>query len=604
MEDIGGVMEAHICPRREHNSYAPTRPNVLHCFGVDFLSNKEVLEIFADWQPQQVEWLDDSSCNLVFEAEDSVQKAKQELALPGQSDEVWLKTKPISLGKKDAKKGKARRGGLKELCLQLRVATEADRKDPGHSGHTDSVYYAHVKEQQALEKQATELRRMKKRQRQMTPRRKELAPQSAEIATGQGSSVSSMPCSSEVQAAESSPQAKATTEGAPSFLSARLESYNLLDPLLFMKASSVNTASSAQTAPGAGEKPTQADNIALKKDDDLKAALKRAEAEYAAVLHAVAPAHSTAGAGTVTPGRPQRTTAGRRGREGTPGAGRGREQTPGRGPGQSQRGKKRRPVEQEPRPVNEAAPPNRKAELLPPVESFLKKHGVRCRRYTLQRSFRSIKYAQQEAAKAKAIAKKEGKPVASKASEKIKAAEIPAWDQYLQANSSFVSQGNFMQTVAWQVEGRRVLSVVPHEKMTDVEKVAKAVQKNVSCVKLCKLADISKETGFPAFVCPPFGYPPDAEGRPPLLLVDSSVTEMKRPLLFDVGSMGVSLTVSEFLRSTRACCVENLAQPAMPNSRKIPVAESADGAAWGAPSPEPAPEPAPIINDAADAIMT
>ena len=69
---------------------------------------------------------------------------------------------------------------------------QADRKDPGHSGHTDSVYYAHVKagksamqrrsfdilgaqslqEQQAMEKQALELRRMKKRQRQMTPRRK------------------------------------------------------------------------------------------------------------------------------------------------------------------------------------------------------------------------------------------------------------------------------------------------------------------------------------------------------------------------------------------------------------------------------------------------
>ncbi|CAE7466064.1 ncbp3 [Symbiodinium natans] len=174
MED---VEEAHICPRREHNSYAPSRPNVLHCFGVDFLSNKEVLEVFAAWQPKQVEWLDDSSCNLVFEAEDSVQKAKQELAAPGQiSEEIWVKTKPISVGKqKDAKKGKARRGGLKELCFQLRVATEADRKDPGHSGHTDSVYYAHVKEQQALEKQATELRRMKKRQRQMTPRRKDAA---------------------------------------------------------------------------------------------------------------------------------------------------------------------------------------------------------------------------------------------------------------------------------------------------------------------------------------------------------------------------------------------------------------------------------------------
>ena len=90
---------------------------------------------------------------------------------------------------------------------------KADRKDPTHSGHTDSVYYAHVKarlvsdlkrllscwmllgiakghgtpglcflcmfcvsheEQQAMQKQATELRRMKKRQRQMTPRHKEL----------------------------------------------------------------------------------------------------------------------------------------------------------------------------------------------------------------------------------------------------------------------------------------------------------------------------------------------------------------------------------------------------------------------------------------------
>ena len=209
---------------------------------------------------------------------------------------------------------------------------------------------------------------------------------------------------------------------------------------------------------------------------------------------------------------------------------------------------------------------------------------------------------QQEAAKAKAIARKEGKEVASKSSEKINA-EVPAWDQYLQANSSFVSHGVFMQTVAWQVDGRRVLSVVPHPLMTDVEKVAKAVQQNVTSVKQCKLADISKETGFPAFVCPPFGYPPDAEGRPPLLLVDSSVTEMKRPLLFDVGSMGVSLTVSEFLRSTRACCVENLAKPNLgkPNPRKLPPADLPSGA----PSPEPAPEPAPIINDtASDAIMT
>ena len=216
---------------------------------------------------------------------------------------------------------------------------------------------------------------------------------------------------------------------------------------------------------------------------------------------------------------------------------------------------------------------------------------------------------QQEAAKVKAAAQKEGKAPAAKAADKIKAAEVPAWEQYLQANSAFVSHGVFMQTVAWQVEGRRVLSVVPHPQMTDVEKVAKAVQKKASAVVQCKLSDISKETGFPAFVCPPFGYPPDAEGRPPLLLIDSSVTEMKRPLLFDVGSMGISLTVSEFLRSTRACCVENLAKP---NSKKAAPADTVDTAIdcprapSGAPSPEPAPEPAPIISNdlAVDALMT
>ena len=211
---------------------------------------------------------------------------------------------------------------------------------------------------------------------------------------------------------------------------------------------------------------------------------------------------------------------------------------------------------------------------------------------------------QQEAAKAKAAAKKAGKAAAL--NDKI-ATDASPWDVYLRANSNFVSHGVFMQTVAWQVEGRRVLSVVPHPLMTDVEKVAKAVQKNVASVKKCKLTDISKETGFPAFVCPPFGYPPDAEGRPPLLLVDSSVTEMKKPLLFDVGTMGVSLNVSEFLRSTRACCVENLAQPnSKPAFQKpLEIPDSCPSNPSGTASPEPAPEPAPIINDTvADAIMT
>ena len=194
---------------------------------------------------------------------------------------------------------------------------------------------------------------------------------------------------------------------------------------------------------------------------------------------------------------------------------------------------------------------------------------------------------QQEAQKTKAMAQMQSN---SNAVEKKPVEAESAWDQYMKANASFTSHGVFMQTVAWKVDGRRVLSVVPHPLMTDIEKVAKAVQKPLAAVQQCKLKDISKETGFPVFVCPPFGYPPDADGRPPLLLVDSSVMDLKKPLLFDCGTTGICLTVSEFLRSTRAACVENLALAKAPNALKI----SEPGNPSGTASPEPAPEPAPI----------
>jgi len=604
---LEALEETHICARRELNELAPLRREVLHCYGVDFLSNKEVLEVFETWQPQQVEWLDDSSCNVILEDEDHVQQAIRGLAV-GDPSGPWTKTRPLSVGSKD-KKGKARRGGLKKFCLQLRVASEADRKDPGHSGHTDSVYYAHVKEQQAVQKQATELRRMKKRQRQMTPRHKDQAP-SNEAAPGpvQSAPAESSQVAPEASSSENAIDASKVLKG--SILSTRLASCGLLDPLLFLKAPAHNKSSE-----GSGEASDAVPAL------DLKASLKRAEAEYAAVLNpasskapeapaAMAKAAADRGRGHRAPGKR---------REGTPGRPGGRDATPGR-PGQ-QRGKKRRPVEQEPRPVSEATPPQRKVELLPEVEAFLKKHGVRYKRHVLQRSFRSIRYAQQEAEKTRAMAQKQAQKqnnaseknedIAKQGVEGVKHQAESPWDQYMKANKSFTSHGIFMQTVAWKVEGRRVLSVVPHPQMTDVDKVAKAVQKPVASVVQCKLKDISQETGFPVFVCPPFGYPPDADGRPPLLLVDSSVADLKKPLLFDCGTTGLCLTVSEFLRSTRAACIENLAKPnPQVNKSPFPVPALSETlevknsmispASNGAASPEPAPEPAPITADRSD----
>merc|ERR1740117_2082288 len=92
----------------------------------------------------------------MFEGSEVVARVIEELASASESrEDPWKITRPLSTGNKNAA----------QIQLELRVATEADRKDTGHSGHTDSVYYAQNKEQQALDRQRLEERRQKKRLR-------------------------------------------------------------------------------------------------------------------------------------------------------------------------------------------------------------------------------------------------------------------------------------------------------------------------------------------------------------------------------------------------------------------------------------------------------
>merc|ERR1712187_1060806 len=72
-----------------------------------------------------------------------------------------------------------------------------------------------------------------------------------------------------------------------------------------------------------------------------------------------------------------------------------------------------------------------------------------------------------------------------------------------------------------------------------------------------------------------------------MLLIDSTIMDEKRPLLFDCGSVGLNVSASELLRSTGAICVEGLGQK--PTSSLI-----ASSPFSTATTPEPAPEPAPI----------
>lgn len=42
------------------------RPEAVHLYGVDRLSTRECMQYFEEYGPARVEWLDDSSCNVVF----------------------------------------------------------------------------------------------------------------------------------------------------------------------------------------------------------------------------------------------------------------------------------------------------------------------------------------------------------------------------------------------------------------------------------------------------------------------------------------------------------------------------------------------------------
>lgn len=700
--DVGGdAGAAHIAPRREHNAFAPIRPGALHVYGVDFLSNKEVLEIFEEYHPLSVEWLDDSSCNVLFDSstttpaeasssgatvdaeDDAVARVLKELASGEFLDEPWILSKMISLGKEkqppqqqqQQQRGKPRRAPRRDFRLEIRLSTEADRKEVGHSGHTDSVYYAAVKEQQALKKQEEEVRRNKKRQRRnrippaagdaarMAPA---AAPAPASLALGSGAagcaaqdaSVPHENAASSLDGRVAAVASDSATASAP-----RFGSRGLLDPLLFLRAAG------STAAPASADLATT-EIAGQRKNEDLKAAMRRAEAEYASVLLPGCGAIANVNASQATSsglerGRSQgqRTTDaawGKRGRDSTPGRSSGcHERAVGRGQGTntqassaSLRGRKRRPMEQEPRAVSSTAAPTRKVQTFPEIEAFLSAHHVRCQRFILHRTFRSIKFGLQKQGAPKAPfggkpvkspfvtsttgvgeqnvavvmqpAVGEGTPVAdvtvpeapnhfsavlkpsqTVAAESIVAAKIgevpktadsalPPWEQYLKSNHAFVRNGHFMHTVAWEADGRRILTAIPHPTRVDLDRLAKAIQVPRSAIKQRRLKDISTETGFPIFVCPPFGHPKDSQGRDPLLLVDSMITEFKKPLLFDCGSVGLSVPVSEFFKSTRAACIEGLGkvEASAPVTAKMAV-ETLDVAAAPPDSPDASPEPAP-----------
>lgn len=47
------------------------KKNSLYIYGVDYLSTKKIMEYFHYFSPTKVEWLNDTSCNVIFPSEDN-----------------------------------------------------------------------------------------------------------------------------------------------------------------------------------------------------------------------------------------------------------------------------------------------------------------------------------------------------------------------------------------------------------------------------------------------------------------------------------------------------------------------------------------------------
>ena len=71
------------------------RADTIYLYGVDRMSTRDCLQYFEDYGPSLVEWLDDSSCNVVFGDGDSAKRAVVGMGRPfGPGEASDLKGKP------------------------------------------------------------------------------------------------------------------------------------------------------------------------------------------------------------------------------------------------------------------------------------------------------------------------------------------------------------------------------------------------------------------------------------------------------------------------------------------------------------------------------
>lgn len=93
------------------------RDDAVHVYGLDFLKTGHMQEIFGQFNHRFVEWINDSSANVVFKDAASARKALESLSYPKAGDDPWRRTPDILV-----------RDDLPAVYLQMRLAAVSDAK--------------------------------------------------------------------------------------------------------------------------------------------------------------------------------------------------------------------------------------------------------------------------------------------------------------------------------------------------------------------------------------------------------------------------------------------------------------------------------------------
>jgi len=93
------------------------RQNAVHVYGLDFLRTGHMDEIFNQFNHKFVEWINDSSANIIFVDATSAKKALESLSFPKSGDPPWRRTPDILVSE-----------DVPPIFLQMRLATPTDVK--------------------------------------------------------------------------------------------------------------------------------------------------------------------------------------------------------------------------------------------------------------------------------------------------------------------------------------------------------------------------------------------------------------------------------------------------------------------------------------------